>query len=513
MVKITPGTLRDSLVPALFLLSSVSPRLDNLKVKLTKDVKAYIKAFIEDTLMEERSWKNREKLNANELAKLEKDGLTIMQELPEYAKKDISELDKFTIERFKWSGIYAQRPKTAGYFLTRIKCPSGKISAKQALKVAEISKKWGESSIQITVRQCIQIHNIELKNLPEVIKEINEAGLTTIQGCGDVPRNVLGNPLMGIDPDEILDTAPLIDAVNKEMVGNYLYSNLPRKFKISISANPHDSAFAAINDIAFTPAILDKEDGTSVKGFHVWIGGGLSRDPMLAQKLPFFIKPEEVLEVTKATAVIFREYGYRENRMHCRLKFLVADWGNEKLEEELQKITGPLEKGGRDVVAPWNLGVFHGVHPQKQEGLSYVGVHLPLGVTVAEKLKAIAELAIKYGSGEPQIRTTNSQNILIINIPNEKTADLVKEPNDNGISTNPHNISGYAKSCTGITYCNFATTDTKHNLARILSELEKAFPDFPVPLRIYLTGCTNSCAQIQIADIGLQGAKGKEGNM
>ncbi len=234
---------------------------------------------------------------------------------------------------------------------------------------------------------------------------------------------------------------------------------------------------------------------------------------MLAQKLPFFIKPEEVLEVTKATAVIFREYGYRENRTHCRLKFLVADWGNEKLEEELQKITGPLEKGGRDVVAPWNLGVFHGVHPQKQEGLSYVGVHLPLGVTVAEKLKTIAELAIKYGSGEPQIRTTNSQNILIINVPNEKTADLVKELNDNGISTNPHNISGYAKSCTGITYCNFATTDTKHNLARILSELEKAFPDFPVPLRIYLTGCTNSCAQIQIADIGLQGAKGKEGNM
>ena len=279
----------------------------------------------------EKVWSTRENLNTNELWKLEKDGLEILKEIPEIAGMNYASLEKSDIERLKWAGIYAQRPKN-GRFLVRVKLSSGAMTAAQARVIAGISKDFGADSIQITIRQCIQVHNLTQKDFPEVLRRLDAAGLTSVEGCGDVPRNILGNPLMGIDPEELFDTTDIVREAAEALIGNPEFSNLPRKYKISISANPRDTGFARINDIAFVPAVR-KRQGSVQNGFHVYVGGGLSSNPMLAEKLSFFIRPEETLSVIKAVAFIFRDYGYRESRTHCRLKFLVQDWGKEKLED------------------------------------------------------------------------------------------------------------------------------------------------------------------------------------
>ncbi len=454
----------------------------------------------------ERSWKNRKNLNKNEIAKLEKDGLEILNELDEIAKKDNSAIDPMDIERLKWAGIYAQRPKD-GHYLIRVKLPSGKLNSAQAKVIAGISKDYGENSIQITIRQCIQIHNILLKDVPDIFARLKKANLTTVEGCGDVPRNVLGNPLAGVDRDELFDTTKVVDEIVESLVGNPEFSNLPRKYKISVSANPGDCGFAGINDLAFVPAVLHnkKEDA---KGFHAYVGGGLSTAPHLAKKLPFFIRPEEAVKVAEGVGIIFREYGYRENRGHCRLKFLLDDWGIEKFADKLEEITGTLTRGGRTVERKWNRGVFHGLNRQKQEDLYYAGLLIPSGSMEASDLQEIAELAEKYGDGE--LRTTNSQNIIILNIPAEKRSQFKQESLIKRYPLKPDAFAGYAASCTGNQYCNFAPIETKKRLKSILDEMNRRFPKLRQPLRINLTGCVHACAHPQIADIGITGGRGKE---
>lgn len=449
-----------------------------------------------------RSWAGRDDLNKNEYWKLEKDGLEILSDIDRLAPLPFDQIDPSDVEKLKWAGIYAQVPKD-GHFLIRVKLPSGRLSAEQARVIADISRDYGEHTIQITIRQCIQIHNITLKDVKDIFQRLDAAGLTSVEGCGDVPRNILGNPLMGIDPEELVDTEPLVDAMVAEFVGNPEYSNLPRKFKISVSANPRDCGFAGINDLAFVPARLNKADDHSV-GFHVYVGGGLSAAPRLAHKLSFFVHEGEVLPVAKAVAKIFREDGYRQKRNHARLKFLVDDWGVKKFEDEVEKLTGPLTRGGREAVRKWNRGVYHGIHTQKQAGLYYVGVNVPAGAMTSEDLAEFARIAEVYGDGS--LRTTNSQNLIIVNVPKEKTKELRGEELFQRFSLRPGYIDGYAASCTGNQYCNWAPVETKHRLQDLIEEMEDRYgKDLKTPLRINLTGCVHSCAHPQIADIGIMG--------
>jgi ferredoxin-nitrite reductase len=451
----------------------------------------------------ERSWANRENLNQNELAKLEKDGLEILGELDRLAGMKYEEIDAFDIERMKWAGIYAQRPKD-GHFLVRVKLASGELTADQADVIAGISRDFGADSVQITIRQCIQVHNLTLPDIPEVFARMNTAGLISVEGCGDVPRNVLGNPLMGIDPEERIDTQPLVRETVRRLVGNPEYSNLPRKLKISISSNPHDCGFARINDVAFVPAEKEK-DGVMEQGFHMYVGGGLSTDPKLAKKTGFFLRPGQVPAAAEAVAVVFREYGYREKRNHCRLKFLVEDWGIRKTEEAIEQITGPLERGGRTVTGSWNRGCFFGIHPQKQKGLCFAGIHIPAGAMSPEDLLEFARLARAYGSG--RLRTTNSQNLLLIDLPEQVTARLKKEPIFRKYPLQPKAFSGYCSSCTGNQFCNFAPIETKKRLQSLVEQLDERFPGLRMPMRVNLTGCVHSCAHPQLADFGLTGGR------
>lgn len=453
----------------------------------------------------EKVWANNEKLNQTEKNKLKKDGLEIFNDIPYYAENGFESIPKEEWDAFKWAGLYLQRPKEAGYFMMRVNIPSGIITNAQAEVLASIAEDYGRDVIDITTRQAIQFHWLEIHQIPDIFKRLARVGLSSAGACGDITRNITGNPLAGIDANELFDTTHIVKEVYDYFQHNEEFSNLPRKFKMSISSNIYNAANAEINCVAFTPA--KKEiDGEKKVGFHIKVGSGLSARPYLADELDVFVLPEEVKAVAIAIATIFRDFGYREKRHLARLKFLVADWGAEKFKEKLIEYTGPLQSKGESALKGWNAGYFYGVQDQKQEGLKYVGFNVPVGRLHAEEMFEIARIAKQYGNG--QIRTCNSQNFIIPNVPPENVTGLLTEPLFEAISANPKSFIGHAVSCTGIEYCNLALVETKERLRKIAEYLDTQIA-LDVPVRIHMVGCPNSCGQRQIADIGLQGVKMK----
>ncbi|SCA98504.1 Ferredoxin--nitrite reductase [Bacillus mycoides] len=451
----------------------------------------------------EKVWANNEKLNPSEKKKLEKDGLEIFNDIPYYAENGFESIPKEEWDAFKWAGLYLQRPKEAGYFMMRVNIPSGIITNAQAEVLASIAEDYGRDVLDITTRQAIQFHWLEIGQIPDIFKRLARVGLSSAGACGDITRNITGNPLAGIDANELFDTTSIVKETYDYFQHNEEFSNLPRKFKMSISSNIYNSANAEINCVAFTPATKEI-NGEEKVGFHIKIGGGLSARPYLAEELDVFVLPEEVKAVSIAIATIFRDFGYREKRHLARLKFLVADWGAEKFKEKLVEYTGPLQSKGESALKGWNAGYFYGVQDQKQAGLKYVGFNVPVGRLHAEEMFEIARIAKKYGNG--QIRTCNSQNFIIPNVPPENVAGLLSEPLFEAISANPKSFIGHAVSCTGIEYCNLALVETKERLRKIAEYLDTQIA-LDVPVRIHMVGCPNSCGQRQIADIGLQGIK------
>ncbi|MES5895104.1 nitrite/sulfite reductase [Bacillus cereus group sp. RP43] len=451
----------------------------------------------------EKVWANNEKLNQTEKNKLEKDGLEIFNDIPYYAENGFESIPKEEWDAFKWAGLYLQRPKEAGYFMMRVNIPSGIITNAQAEVLASIAEDYGRDVLDITTRQAIQFHWLEIGQIPDIFKRLARVGLSSAGACGDITRNITGNPLAGIDANELFDTTSIVKEIYDYFQHNEEFSNLPRKFKMSISSNIYNSANAEINCVAFTPATKEI-DGEKKVGFHIKVGGGLSARPYLAEELDVFVLPEEVKAVSIAIATIFRDFGYREKRHLARLKFLVADWGAEKFKEKLIEYTGPLQSKGESALKGWNAGYFYGAQDQKQEGLKYVGFNVPVGRLHAEEMFEIARIAKKYGNG--QIRTCNSQNFIIPNVPPENVAGLLSEPLFEVISANPKSFIGHAVSCTGIEYCNLALVETKERLHKIAEYLDTQIA-LDVPIRIHMVGCPNSCGQRQIADIGLQGIK------
>ncbi|KMN46463.1 nitrite/sulfite reductase [Bacillus paramycoides] len=451
----------------------------------------------------EKVWANNEKINQTEKNKLKKDGLEIFNDIPYYAENGFESIPKEEWDSFKWAGLYLQRPKEAGYFMMRVNIPSGIITNAQAEALASIAEDYGRDVLDITTRQAIQFHWLEIQQIPDIFKRLARVGLSSAGACGDITRNITGNPLAGIDANELFDTTLIVKEIYEYFQHNEEFSNLPRKFKMSISSNIYNSANAEINCVAFTPATKEI-DGEKKVGFHIKVGGGLSARPYLAEELDVFVLPEEVKAVSIAIATIFRDFGYREKRHLARLKFLVADWGAEKFKEKLVEYTGPLQSKGESALKGWNAGYFYGVQDQKQEGLKYVGFNVPVGRLHAEEMFEIARIAKQYGNG--QIRTCNSQNFIIPNVLPENVEGLLSEPLFEAISANPKSFIGHAVSCTGIEYCNLALVETKERLRKIAEYLDTQIA-LDVPVRIHMVGCPNSCGQRQIADIGLQGVK------
>jgi ferredoxin-nitrite reductase len=439
-------------------------------------------------------------LNKEEQLKIDKDGLDVLADIHRYAKEGFEAIDPGDFIRFKWYGIYQQKPKTDPYFMMRVKIPGGMLNYEQTVVVAQIANDFGRGLADVTTRQAIQYHWLQIEHMPEIFDRLAAVGMSPIQACGDVVRNVISSPVAGLDAKELFDVRDLVWEVEKLFLSNKDFSNLPRKFKISISADPRDLGHPDINDLALVPARLGEE-----VGYHFLVGGGLSAKPHMAQNLGIFVRQEEALEVIQAVVSVYRDNGYREKRNHARVKFLVADWGAEKYLEHVEAVTGKTyTRGGERLFETWNGAYLYGVHPQKQAGLNFVGLSLPVGRISGDILLEFARLAKQYGNGD--LRTTNTQNIIIPNVPDENVEALLAEPLLQQFPATPETFIGHAVSCTGSEFCNLALVETKERMKSIATYLDEAFPNFDTPIRLHVNGCPNSCGQQQIADIGLAGA-------
>lgn len=448
------------------------------------------------------------KINKNEVSKLKEDGLDVFKDLPELVKHPFSEVDKGYYMYFKFAGLTVQKPQADGNFMMRIKVPGGVINLKQADHIAWIAENYGHGYVDLTTRQAVQYHWIPFAKLPEIFKGINAVGLTTAGAEGDITRNIIDNPLSGIDPDELFDTRELVLKVNEHFQGNRDYSNLPRKMKISISSSIYNAGNAEINDLSFVPA-LKTINGKTVKGFNVLIGGGLGMRPFLGLAMNVFATPDQVVDIADAVVTLYRDNGYRRNRSKARLKFLIQDWGVAKFEAKLREILPDLATAGDNQMIGWSAGAALGIHPQKQAGYNYIGVSIPAGRLAAADFRAFVDIARQYGRDE--IRFDHAQNLVIPYI-SDADLDTVKAlPIFEQYSYNPHNLLDFGTSCTGAQYCNLANAHTKELLKPLLNNLDDRF-SFDQPLQITLTGCGNNCAHRSTADIGVEGAGGKTAN-
>lgn len=448
-------------------------------------------------------WKETpDKLNKFEFVKLQKDGLDIIRNIIEkYAVEGYDSIPADDLDLFKWAGVYQQKPR-AGYFMMRVRINTGIMSTRQARAIADIAELYGRGLVDITTRQAVQFHWLTVGDFPDIFKRLEDAGLYSYEACGDCPRTIVGNPLAGIDPDEFFDTSALVDEINDFFMLNRDFSNLPRKFKMSVSANPYNNAQAEINDLSFTPAVKIL-DGLEVPGFHVMVGGGLSAKPHLAQKLDLFVRPEEALKVAVGVVSLFRDHGYREKRHQARLKYLVADWGADKFKEALLALIGDMPSRGEDQTKGWHAAYFDGVHSQRQAGLNYVGLNVPVGRLNCGELRQLAELADTYGEGK--LRTTMSQNIIISGVPDEQVAALLQEPLLRRLSPSASHFISRTVACTGNEFCNLALVETKLRAVDTAAYLDEHL-QLDEKLRIHFIGCPNACGQKHIADIGLQGS-------
>ncbi|MFI9773361.1 nitrite/sulfite reductase [Streptomyces sp. NBC_01003] len=456
-------------------------------------------------------------LNGNEQFKKDDDGLNVRTRIETiYSKRGFDSIDPNDLRgRMRWWGLYTQRKpgidggKTAilepeelddEYFMLRVRIDGGRLTTEQLRVIGEISQEFARGTADITDRQNIQYHWIRIEDVPEIWRRLEAVGLSTTEACGDTPRVILGSPVAGVAADEIIDGTPAIDEIQRRFIGNPEFSNLPRKFKTAISGSPQLDVAHEINDIAFV-GVNHPEHGP---GFDLWVGGGLSTNPKLGQRLGAWVPLDEVPDVYGGVIGIFRDYGYRRLRTRARLKFLLADWGTEKfrqvLEDEyLQRklVDGPAPE---QPAGTWRDHL--GVHRQK-DGLFYVGFAPRVGRVDGTTLTKIAEVAGAHGSG--RLRTTAEQKMIVLDVAEDQVESLVTSLEALDLKVNASPFRRGTMACTGIEFCKLAIVETKARGASLIDELERRVPEFDEPLTININGCPNACARIQVADIGLKG--------
>ncbi|MGH9607492.1 MAG: nitrite/sulfite reductase [Terracidiphilus sp.] len=452
-----------------------------------------------------------------ERLKREKNPWEVFDEVRRFAREGRgSVLPEWASFYFKWWGIYTQGDgvgATGGsggeglaseYFMMRIGVPNGIVSAAQLRTIGGLARKYGRNLADITVRQNIQLHWLTIESLPEIVNALDAIGFSPKGACGDVVRNVTGCPLAGIAADELIDASPIALAIARGLVANPDFYNLPRKFKISVTGCPSWCTYPEINDIGLTPAVRDGEVGFSLR-----VGGGLSAEPHLAVKLDAFVLPHQAVRVTEAVTEIFRDQmGLRESRARARMKylFLKEGWTAESFLDELQsRLDFQLAPGVHEEIPGEVYRDHAGIHPQRQSGLAYVGASVLRGRMTGEQLEVAAELAERFGSG--RLRATASQNLVFIDVPSQKTSELARELGQIGLYVDATPFWRGAIACTGTEFCKLAITETKGFTRWLVDELEERLPEFDQELNLHVTGCSNSCGQHWIADIGLEGKK------
>jgi sulfite reductase (ferredoxin) len=461
---------------------------------------------------------DREPLNANEEFKQAGPPLDVRERIENvYAKQGFDSIETNDLRgRMRWWGLYTQREQgydgsftgdenldllEAKYFMMRVRCDGGALSAAALRTLGEISTEFARDTADISDRQNVQYHWIRVEDVPEIWRRLDEVGLQTAEACGDCPRVVLGSPLAGESLDEVLDPTWAIDEIVRRYIGKPEFADLPRKYKTAISGL--QDVVHEVNDIAFI-GVNHPEHGP---GLDLWVGGGLSTNPMLGQRVGAWVPLDEVPEVWAAVTSIFRDYGYRRLRAKARLKFLLKDWGIGKFREVLEQeyLKRPLIDG--PAPEPVKHPIDHVGVQRLKNGLNAVGVAPIAGRVSGSILTAVADLAQQAGSD--RIRFTPYQKLVILDIADDKLGDLVAGLDALGLQSRPSHWRRNLMACSGIEFCKLSFAETRVRAQSLVPELERRLEDInsvlDVPITVNINGCPNSCARIQIADIGFKG--------
>jgi sulfite reductase (ferredoxin) len=467
----------------------------------------------------------REPLNDTEQLKYDDAPLNVRARIENiYAKQGFDSIDKTDLRgRFRWTGLYTQREQgydgtwtgdenidtiEAKYFMMRVRSDGKPMSVAALRTLGQISKEFARDTADIGDRENVQFHWIEIENVPEIWRRLETVGLQTTMACGDCPRGIHGSPLAGESPDEVLDPSPAIEEILRRFINNPEYANLPRKYKTAISGlqdvshETHDVAFIGVNHPEHGP------------GMDLWVGGGLSTNPMLAQRVGAWVPLHEVPDVWEAVTKIFRDYGYRRLRSKARLKFLIKDWGIEKFREILE-----TEYLGRKLIdgpppEPVKHPIDHVGVQRLKNGFNAVGVAPIAGRVSGTILSAVADLMAR--SGSDRARFTPYQKLVILDVPDDKLDDMVAGLDALGLPSRPSPWRKNLMACTGIEYCKLSFAETRVRAQALVPELEKRLEDInaqlDVPITVHINGCPNSCARIQVADIGFKGQMVDDGH-
>jgi sulfite reductase (ferredoxin) len=457
-----------------------------------------------------------------ERLKRQKNAWECLEEIRQFARNGYDSIPpEWLATYFRAWGVYTQGDgggAVAGkggqgisvpYFMVRVRITNGLLRSHQVRAIAEAAERYARGVADITVRQNIQLHWVRIEDLPDLLDRLWRVGLTTMGACGDDTRNITGCPLAGVDAEETFDASPLALELSRMFVGNAEFYNLPRKFKIAITACRAWCSYPEINDVGFTGILRKRLGREDERGFSLRVGGGLSTQPHLATRLNAFVAWDQVVPVARAIGEIFRDADVlRQSREQARLKFLFLKhgWDVHTFLAEIHKRLGYRLDEAVEEQPPNDVYRDHvGIHPQKQAGYSFVGAAVLRGRISAAQLRAAAELSERYANGE--LRTTNMQNLLIVNVRSERARELADQLEQAGLRTAASPFWRGAIACTGTEFCKLAITETKSFARWLVEQLEERLPGFDQQVKLNITGCPNSCGQHWIADLGLEGKK------
>jgi ferredoxin-nitrite reductase len=446
--------------------------------------------------------------NKFERIKAERDGLDVGEDIERFAAEgweSIPEDDRDA--RLKWWGIF-YRKQTPGHFMVRIRINNGLSNATQLRTIARITNELGRGTLDVTTRQQVQLRWVRIADMPRVLDMLREAGLVSLQTGLDNIRGITGCALAGLTPNELFDATPAVRAFGERFVGNRAFTNLPRKFNVSMTGCLENCTHAASQDVAMVPA-TKTVDGEPVHGFNVLVGGKMGSGGFTpARPLDAFVPVEDAAEVAAAITLVFRDFGSREVRTRARLWFLLEDWGIDRFRAEVEARLGySLEPAGEDMRREGSTDHI-GVHPQRQPGLSYAGLLVPVGRATGDQFLELARLAEAYGNGE--VRFTTGQNVVIPNIPDACLEAFRGEPLLRELRCDPSPVARGSVSCTGMDYCAMALIETKDYARAVIDALD-GNPGITGPVSVNWSGCPAGCGSHQAADIGLLGRRTRVG--
>lgn len=441
--------------------------------------------------------------NSVERIKSEKQPFDLIDEIPSLSQRSYEEIPEDDILRMQWWGLYHNKPKV-GRFMMRVKIPSGIISPGRLKVLGSISQRFGEDSGEITTRQDIQIHNVRLAQVPEIFDLLDGAGLSTAGACGDVLRNITGCPVSGLDSRELFDARPLIEVLSRRFSGRREFSNLPRKHKWTVSACPFQCNAPEIHDVALIGTRQQAREG-----FAVTVGGGLSTVPRIGRSLGVFLTPEEAPDFLGAVLKVWSsDLNYRRSRVKARFKFMVEDHGAQEVLRRVESTLGYSLTRLEELPKPSGRTDHMGVHPQRQEGLSYIGFPVFAGLLSGRQMEAVADIASAWCD---DVRFTREQNLILSGVASSQVRRVVNLMVGAGLPLNVSGLRGGSIACTGNPHCNFAVGDTKPRLLELVRHLEERFGEAASELRVYLDGCPHACGQHWVGDIGIQGTTLRSG--